>query len=154
MKFNRELSSKYGYTLLELIVVLSLFAIVFSLAIPSIKSIFINMEKRELMTFRRDIIYARNSAIVENVNYVLFIDKANNSYQIKKQGNKEEIIRNVKFENGIKIVKNNFYNTLRFSPTGSPNRAGSVELTNMNGDVIEITITPATGKVNLYINGK
>ena len=69
------------------------------------------MEKRELMTFRRDIIYARNSAIVENVNYVLFIDKANNSYQIKKQGNKEEIIRNVKFENGIKIVKNNFYNT-------------------------------------------
>lgn len=150
MKKNKHISSKSGYTLLELVVVLALFAIVFSISIPSIKVIFINMEKRELMTFRRDIINARNSAIVENTYYTLNINVKNNSYQIIKHGSQNETIRNVKFENGIKILNNNFNSSLNFSPTGSPNKGGTIKLTNKKGEIIEITITPATGKVNIY----
>lgn len=150
MKKNKHISSKSGYTLLELVVVLALFAIVFSISIPSIKVIFINMEKRELMTFRRDIINARNSAIVENTYYTLKINVKNNSYQIIKHGSQNETIRNVKFENGIKILNNNFNSSLNFSPTGSPNKGGTIKLTNKKGEIIEITITPATGKVNIY----
>lgn len=150
MKKNKHISSKSGYTLLELVVVLALFAIVFSISIPSIKVIFINIEKRELMTFRRDIINARNSAIVENTYYTLNINVKNNSYQIIKHGSQNETIRNVKFENGIKILNNNFNSSLNFSPTGSPNKGGTIKLTNKKGEIIEITITPATGKVNIY----
>lgn len=108
------------------------------------------MEKRELMTFRRDIINARNSAIVENTYYTLNINVKNNSYQIIKHGSQNETIRNVKFENGIKILNNNFNSSLNFSPTGSPNKGGTIKLTNKKGEIIEITITPATGKVNIY----
>lgn len=146
--------SKLGYTLLELLAVLALFAIVFSISIPSIRSIFINLEKRELMTFRRDIINARNSAIIENTYYTLNVNVRNNSYQIIRHGTENETIRNVKFENGIKIISNNFSSSLRFSPTGTPYKAGTIKLTNKKGQNIEITITPATGKVNIYFNGK
>lgn len=151
---NKNLKGKYGYTLLELMVVLALFAILFSMAIPSIRSVFINLEKRELMTFRRDIIFARNSAIVENTNYTLNINRSKNSYQIIRHGSKSETIRNVQFENGIRILSNNFSSSLSFTPSGAPSKAGEIKLTNKKGENIKITITPATGKVNLYIDGK
>ncbi|NLK43635.1 MAG: prepilin-type N-terminal cleavage/methylation domain-containing protein [Tissierellia bacterium] len=154
MKMIKGISSKYGYTLLELMVVLALFAIVFSISIPSIRSVLINREKKELMTFRRDIIFARNSAIVENTNYTLNIYINKNSYQIVRHGKKNETIKNVTFENDIKIISNNFSSSLRFTPTGAPNKAGTIRLTNKKGDNIEISITPATGKVNLSIKSK
>lgn len=146
------MKTRSGYTLLELVAVLALLAIIFSISLPSIKGILISKERSELMTFRKDIIYARNRAIIENTYYTLNVNKTNNSYQIIKHSKKNETIRNVKFKNGIKILNNNFESSLSFSPTGTPNKGGTILLTNTNGDIIEITITPATGKVNIYFS--
>lgn len=150
---NGGSSIKKGYTLVELIVTIALLVIVISIGIPSIKVIFNTREKKELIEFRRNIIFARNSAIVENCIYALTIDVNKNRYIITKDnGAGINIVKNIKFSNGIKIKGNNFNGYTRFYPNGAPNNSGTILLTNKKMQIIEITITPATGKVNLYVN--
>lgn len=152
---NINYNSKYGYTLVELIVTASLLAIVLSIGIPSVKTIFNTREKKELMEFKRDIIFARNSAVVENCIYILHIDISKNSYRIAKDnGISAKTIKRVNLSNGIKIKGNNFNGYTKFYPNGAPNNSGTILLTNRKKQNIEITITPATGKVNIYVNGK
>ncbi|WP_310443780.1 GspH/FimT family pseudopilin [Tissierella sp.] len=142
--------NKYGYTLLELILVLALFSIMLSLVMPSLSNIYNTKENKELMEFKRDIIFARNSAVVENCIYGVYIDLSNNSYKIVKEDKITTIIKDKQFTQGITIKSNNFKNSINFSATGTPNRSGTILVTNRKNQNIEITITPATGKVNLY----
>lgn len=151
LKYKR---TRYGYTLLELLVVVALIAIVLSVGIPSLQIIFNTKEKKELMEFKRDIIFARNSAVVENKIYVLYLDNANNSYKISKVDKKTAIVKDIQLSNGIKMKGNNFNSSISFLPTGAPSNAGTILLTNRKKQKIEITITPATGKINLYIKDK
>lgn len=151
LSFN---NNKYGYTLLELLVVVALIVIVLSIGIPSIQIIFNTKEKAELMEFKRDIIFARNSAVVENSIYILYLDDESNSYKIAKVDKKATIIKDVQLSNGIKIKGNNFNSSVNFLPTGAPSQGGTISMTNRKEQKIEITITPATGKINLYIKDK
>lgn len=141
---------KFGYTLIELLVVLALFAIVLSIGMPSIKSIFHTKERIELMEFKRDIIFARNSAIVENCNYILYLYPYENRYQINKVNKETTIIKDRTLSNGIVIRGTNFNNVVTFYPTGAPSQGGTIILTNKKKQKIEITIEVATGKINLY----
>ncbi|MCK9442985.1 MAG: GspH/FimT family pseudopilin [Tissierellaceae bacterium] len=145
-------TDKYGYTLIELMVVIALIAVILSISLPGIESIFISMEKRELMELKRDLVYARNSAIVENVNYGFIVNKGKNIYSITRQEKVSKIIKKVELKNGIEIVGNNFGSSLTFTPSGAPAGGGTLDLINKKGQSIEITITPATGKVNLYVD--
>ncbi|WP_353095916.1 GspH/FimT family pseudopilin [Tissierella praeacuta] len=119
------------------------------------KIIFNIREKKELMEFKRDIIFARNSAVVENCIYILYVDVNKNSYRIAKDnGINAKTIKKVSLSNGIKIKGNNFNGYTKFYPSGAPNNSGTILLTNRKKQNIEITITPATGKVNLYVKGR
>ncbi len=148
----KKLISKFGYTLVELLVVLALFAIVLSIGMPNIKVIFKTRERVELSQFKRDIVFARNSAIVENCNYTLYLYPGENRYQIIKISKNITTIKDITLSNGVLIKGNNFNNSVSFSPTGAPNKAGTIFLTNKKNQNIEITIEVATGKVNLYYN--
>lgn len=145
-------NSKLGYTLVELLVVLALFAIVFSIAIPSVDIIFNIAEKNELMTFKRDIVFARNSSVVDNCTYTLLLDIRNNGYKIIKKEKRPKTIREVYFSKGIVLKWNNFNSIIDFYSTGTTSKIGTINLTNKKTQNIEITITMATGKVNLYID--
>ena len=148
---SKSHSRKRGYTLVELLVVLAILAIVLSIGMPSIRIIFNTSEKKELMEFKRDIIFARNSSIVENCAYTLLLDVEKNGYRIKKEN---KTIKNIKFSHGIVLKSSNFGASVYFTATGAPSKAGTISLTNRKKDKIQITINVATGKVNLYINGK
>ncbi len=151
----KNYNSKYGYTLVELLVVIALFAVVLSIGLPSVKIIFNTREKKELMEFKRDIIFARNGAVVENCVYILSIDVGKNGYKIiKDDGTSLIVIKSIKFSKGVVIKGNNFNGSISFYANGTPNMGGTILLTNRKKQKIEITITPATGKVNLYIDGK
>lgn len=154
MNGNIRNSNKKGYTLVELIVVLALMGIVLSVAIPSVSLIFNTAEKGELMEFRRDIIFARNRAVMENRIYILMISIAENRYLITGDYSLNHTIREKEFSHGNSFTKNNLESSIIFYPTGSPNKAATIRLTNRKKQNIEITITPATGKVNLKIDGK
>lgn len=155
MELLKFKNSKYGYTLVELLLIIAIVAIVLSIGIPSIKTISNGREKNELMEFKRNIIFARNSAVVENCIYILYVDVGKNSYIITKDdGTTASVIKNIKLSNGIVIRGNNFNGSIKFYQNGSPNNAGTILLTNRKKKKIELTITPATGKVNLYIDGR
>lgn len=153
MNLNIRSKNKKGYTLVELIVVIALMGIVLSVAIPSFKIILRTAEKKELMEFKRDLNFARNSSIMENQIYLVRIDKVKNQYFIERAtGKNKEVIKNKEFVNGIILKENNLNNSITFYPSGSPSKAGTIELSNRKGEKIEITITPATGKINIKFN--
>ena len=149
-----DIKSKWGYTLIELIVVLALFAIILAIAVPSTKIIFNTREKNELKTFRRDILFARNSAVVENCFYMLALDEKNNGYSIVKESlikGQQESVKVVRFQYGIKLNETQLKNTIIFKATGAPDQGTTINLSNRKKEKIEIAITPATGSVNLKI---
>ncbi len=84
--------------------------------------------------------------------YTLRIDNEANLYKIIKYTDKPRVIKSVVFEHGIKVREGNRATEIDFNPTGAPTNAGTINLSNRKGQKIEITITPATGSVNLYIN--
>lgn len=140
-----------GYTLVELLVVIALMAIVLSIGIPSIASLFHTRERLELMEFKRDLAFARNSAIVENCKYIVSFYIVDNHYQIKKISGGTTIVKEMYLSSGLIIEKNNFDSSaVTFNSTGSPNQGGTIRLRNRKGKLIEITIEVATGKINLY----
>lgn len=146
---------RQGYTLLEILVVLALLSIILSTIILKSGIIYSVRERNELNTFRRDILFARNSAIVENCFYILSLDENNNSYIIKKQGIKsseQDNVKTIKFKNGLVLDKNHDKKNIKFYSTGSPDRGNTIRLTNRKKEVIEVSITPATGSVRLKIN--
>lgn len=144
-----------GYTLLEILVVLALLSIILSILVLKSGVISSVRERNELNAFRKDILFARNSSIVENCFYILILDEKNNSYIIKKQGiklNEQENFKTVKFKNGLVLDKNHDKKIIRFYSTGSPDKGNTIRLTNRKKEVIEVSISPATGSVKLKIN--
>ncbi len=137
---------KSGYTLIELIIVMALIGLILSVSIPSISLIFNNKEKLELMEFIKDINYARSKAVMENDLYTLILYTEENKYIIF---NKKMIVKEKFFTQGISIKSENLNSSITFYPTGTPNKAGKINLTNKKDKTITITITPATGKINL-----
>lgn len=112
-------------------------------------------ERKELREFKNDINYARNRAVVESRLYRIDIRTNNNSYLIIKYSKFPETIKKKEFTNGIKVKSTNIENDeLVFNYSGAPKNAGTIYLENSKGETIEITITPATGKVNIYYNRK
>lgn len=152
MAILKKSKNRKGYTLVELLVVITLMAIVISVSIPSFEIVFNTAEKKELMEFKRDLIYARNKAVMENNIYTIRLFIKQNRYQIIKNG--KVIIKDKTLSAGIIIIENNVDNFVDFYPTGAPSKAGTIQLRNKKNQVILITINVATGKINLKINGK
>lgn len=148
-------NSKYGYTLLEVIVVLALFAIILSIAIPNIKIISHARENDELNRLRREILSVRTNAIVENCTYRIVLDYKNNSYKISKRTlsmTTMKLIKSIKLENGLKFTDSSLNEPIEFKATGAPKSGRTIYLTNSKNQNIELTIAPATGSVNLKID--
>lgn len=142
-------NSKYGYTLVELLTVIALFAIILSIGFPSLKSYYITRERIELMEFKRNIEFARNSAIVQNCNYVVNLYKSGNKYEVQKISKGITTIKTVEL-NSIRLINDNLKNSVNFTPSGAPSQAGTIILNDRKDRKIEITIEVATGKVNIY----
>lgn len=141
--------TRQGYTLLEILVVLALISIILSIAIPSIKVIGNFEEKKEMKNFRRDIISARNMAIIEGSIYVLTIYEKDNSYIIKSKG---EVIKNIKLAYWEIMPENTLDSKIKFLSTGSPDKGGTIGLKNKRKKITKLTILPVTGKLNVYEN--
>ena len=145
--------SKFGYTLLEVIVVLALFAILLSIAVPSSGLIASVRENDELNRFVRDIRDMRTNAIVENRIYTLTLNEANNNYKIHRfnpEKNLSELVRIVGLENGLVLQKSGQEKaSIYFKPSGAPSLGTTIHLLDRKGQNIEISISPATGSVNI-----
>ena len=147
------MKSSRAFTLIELVMIISILLII--LLIPGLKgdTLLNYKERQELKELKTDINYARNKTIVESKKHIVDIRPYNNSYVIYRLEGSRKIVKRKELTNGIKINKTNIKgNEIIFTYSGAPELAGTIELENRKGKQIQITITPATGKVNIYFD--
>ncbi|NLW40191.1 MAG: prepilin-type N-terminal cleavage/methylation domain-containing protein [Tissierellia bacterium] len=139
-----------GVTFIELIIVISILSLL--LIIPVLKSSYLvnYKERQELMEFKKDLNFARNRAIVESKLYGVQI-RPDKTYLIIKYDRNPEIIKRKELDSALRIKSTNIGgNEVVFTYSGTPKEAGTIFLENQKGREIKITITPATGKINIY----
>lgn len=142
---------KGGYTLMEIIIVLALISILLGIALPK-TSFFIKLkEKRELEEFRKDLLFARNSAIMESRGYKVRFNIENNSYYITT-GHKQKIVRSKKFKEGIRFDLDNEIRFFIFNNNGTTSNSGTLYLRNSDNDRYEIALSPVTGRVEVRLS--
>lgn len=149
-----SMNNEKGITLIELILTLFIVSILVAISIP--KSSFISnyKEKKELMEFKKDIVYARNKAVCEVGLYKIDIWLRRNYYVVYKlAADGWELVKRKEFKSRLKFKSNYPIKTeIIFNSSGAPNKGNSIFLLNGKGQTIKMTILPATGKVNVYID--
>lgn len=143
-----------GISLIEIIITISIVAIL--LTVPVINSIPIlrYKEKKELKEFINDIIYARDMSIIESKRYYFDIAPEKNMYAIyTDEGITKNIVKCKELTEGIVIKYTNIKsNEIGFTYSGAPDNSGTIYLENRKGKSIRITILPVTGRVNMYFD--
>lgn len=135
-----------GFTMIELIVVLALFSLFFSMARPNFNLLSRTKELEELRVFKRDILYARNQAIVKGKEYTFKLNYDENSYMIYTH---EAVEKRYKFQYGLSLVKNPEVVEFVFNRSGSPSKTGTISLLTRNNKKYYLSVTPVTGKITL-----
>lgn len=143
-----------GMTLLEIIVVVSIVSILLVITILNGTIVLRTKERNELKEFKNDIIYARDRSIIESKSYYIDINPNKNMYLIRTSGKTlGHIIKRKELCEGIKIKNTNIMgNEVAFNALGRPNSAGTIYMEDSKGQKIEITISPATGRINIYFD--
>lgn len=137
-----------GYTLIEILVVLALLSILLSMAVPN-WSLYKRMkENMELETLKKDLLFTRNSAILEGTEYYVDFHYLENSYSIrnnKAYGAKKTVC----FKDGISLNNRAGTITFHFKRNGTIGEAGTLKLKNSKNEDLELTLTPVTGNINI-----
>ena len=138
-------SKKEGYTLIELVIVLALFSLLLTIAIPNSKMFKTYNQNQQLRILEKDLRQARNSAIIENKAIIALFYTANNTYEIKyKSGGK---IMERKLDNGVEIGDKNF-DFYIFSPDGRIGNAGTVKI-KKGSEYYILAVSPVTSEISL-----
>ena len=142
-----------GFTLLELLCVLALLGLLTILAVPAVSALGqgkeVELAARELAIDMRQ---AQQKALTAGWTQRLEFRLNNNDYIIRDGKTGERIVK--KLPDGvsylfIRLPLQGSYRLLSFNRFGSPNRGGTVALTNDTGDHYYVIITPATGRVRV-----
>ncbi|MDY0234539.1 MAG: GspH/FimT family protein [Gudongella sp.] len=136
---------KKGYTLIELIVVLALFSLLLTIAIPNSKAFKTYNQNQQLRIFEKDIRQARNKAIIENKAIGAYFYITKNSYEIKYIGGEKILEREL--YGGVEFKSKNFTNYI-FNPNGAIGNAGTV-IIKKGSENYELAIAPVTSKISL-----
>jgi prepilin-type N-terminal cleavage/methylation domain-containing protein len=153
MKENtKHMTSRGAYTLIEILIVLALLCLIAAIAIPNLNIINSIKEKQELNELKRDLMYLRNKAIIENCYYEVHIDIKENRYRLGVNTHKSSVKSKI-FESGLKFI--NASDTtdavFKFSPSGSPSKSGNFIIQKRNGDKYRFTLVVTSGKINIVL---
>lgn len=143
------MTEKKGYTLIELLIVIALFSIFLSIAIPNLNFYRNIMEKQEIAEFKKDLLFARNSAIVENRSYTVNFNHERNSYNIKTSN--RPTVKSKTFSNGLKLFENNLVNSFTFTPSGATGNSNTIYIDTKKNKRYVVTLTPATGRIEIRL---
>ena len=135
-----------GYTIIELIVVLALFSILFSMAVPNFSYFSRAREVQELKEFKRDVLFTRNQAIVKGKVHYLQLEYNENSYSILCEG---QYIKRVNFNHGITLITNSAVSKITFTRSGIPSQGDAIKLRNSDMQRYNLVVNPVTGKITL-----
>lgn len=143
-----NMNSRGAFTLIEILIVLALFLLFSSIAIPNIGMLNHAKESKELREMKTDLLYTRNQAIVGSRTLKFKWDYANNGYRITSLDEKE-VIKSHRCESGIKIIENPKINEFIFSPRGTPSYSDTISIVDSKNGRYHLSVAPATGKITL-----
>ena len=146
MSGDIEMTAKKGYTLIEILMVIALFSIILSLAIPNMGFYKDILEKQEISELKKDLLYARNLAIVDNKTYTVYFKKDENSYFIKAKDS-DSIIKNKTFSNGLKLDNKDVLGSFIFNPTGAAGNSNTLIIKTSRHKRYEIKLSPVTSRI-------
>lgn len=141
-----------GITIIELILILAIMGIIVSIAVPQFDFSDSEMKRygRELVMDLNYIKTKSKTAKVNKYNKISLSKDLNGKYyynlKIDNKFNKK-----VYLEEKFKITTNLSGQEIYFTRMGIPTPAGTIRIiNNENNNYIEITITPATGRIHMY----
>jgi len=135
-----------GYTIIELIVVLALFSVFFSMAVPNFNFVSRSRELQELKEFKRDVLFARNQAIVNGKIHFFQLEYTTNSYSILCE---TQYIKRVNFQHGISLINNPAVIEIEFNRSGVPSLGNTIRLKTSDNQRYKLVVNPVTGKITL-----
>ena len=145
------MTAKKGYTLIEILIVVALFSILLSICFPNL-SLFQNIrEKQEISEFKKDLLFARNNAILENKRYIVYFYYDTNSYSIKTSEN-SPTIKSKTFDHGLKLNGDKeVVGSFVFTPSGTTDNSGTIYIDTIKNKNYIITLTPVTGRIEIKL---
>ncbi len=139
-------SRSRGFSLIELLVCVSILGIVSSLAAPSLGAMYQNYQMkavaRQLVT---DLQLARMRAISQKLDYKVTFDGANNRYRVM-QGATVIFTRNISdYSRGVSLADNFTNDLVIFSPTGLASGTGTTTFSASGLTSTRVMVTPVGG---------
>lgn len=150
MNGDIDMRKNSGYTLIELLIVIALFSTILSIAIPNLGFFKNLMEKQEIVELKKDLLFSRNSAIVENKYYIVYFNHKENSYTIKTSET-SPAIKSKTLGQGLKLDKNNLVGNFTFTPSGATGNSNTLYINTRKNKRYAISLTPATGRIEIKI---
>ena len=151
-------AKRRGFTLLELMLVLSLLSILTALTVPKL----IRFHSRWVLRstahmIANDIRLIQKKSIDECTYYNFELETEKFYYYLKNSDPSKPQTKKVVIDPRITTITSTLkkyyagenYCVLQFTPLGSPNQAGTISLYTTYGDNINITIDVATGRVKV-----
>jgi len=137
-----------GYTIIELVVIVFVLSIVFTIAVPSVRNL---IDSYYLETFDRiivsDLRYAQRQSMMNWRETRLYFSSFSDKIYIK-QGTK--IIKSDPYPAFVKLDYTSFTsNEIKFSCSGNPSIGGSIHIS-CGKKKHTITVLPVTGRVKIY----
>lgn len=124
-----SMRNQKGFTLIEILFVLSIVLVIASVTTISIRPQYLNSEKEHFLSnLRADLLYSQQYAISQQKHLVVFIlPKENRYFVIEKLSNKFIVERSI--PEGIKVEKSSLgviNIDFEFGPDGGVNRFGTI----------------------------
>jgi len=144
---KRSTSRTKGYTLIELMVVVSIISLLLGLGINGLYNLIqwnkLNTAAALLSSELKNI---HSRAFYEGVYYKLQFWPSLDRYRVYKQ---TELVDDVTLKD-IDLFNTNFTdNNLYFYPNGVPGQGGTVTLKNRRGKILYVIMTPVTARVRI-----
>lgn len=144
------MKNRTAYTLVEIIVVIALLGIIIAITIPNTNYFKAIRESLEIKELKRDILFARNKAIIDSKIYKIKFIEDDNGYKISTGSDSKVItIKTKYFEHGIKLNTREGSKTFTFNPNGTTTDSGTIYFYDRIGAEYKLSITPVTCKVNI-----
>ena len=147
IKRNKYGLTRSGFTVIELIMVLSLISLLFSFSFPSLASLRCTLVgKAVIRKISSQIRMAKIEALNQGKTTKIVFDPVHNKY-IYTDGSGISTHHELPAE--ASLYRTNFQlNTLRFNNTGTPSGGGTITL-KVRNNLKYIIITPVTGRVRI-----
>jgi|GEM_PF-1266013 len=150
-----RLNRSGGFTLLEIVLVVLILGILALVTAPVIGRVVGGMGiKTEALKLAEDIRYAQHAALGEGTNFQLALNKSTGTYRVYPLEDNTDIRKEASMGDSVTGISSDFYNSgdmtyITYLPTGSPNEAGTVTLTNQSGGSVSVIVALGTGRVRV-----